>query len=251
MFKDVRWLKNYDLLTFESVDSTNSEALRLAQKGLKNNMVIVANTQTAGRGRKGRVWISSSGNLNATILLKSKLPPSSYIQLPFLIANVVRDSIMSFSRDQRKDLKIELKWPNDIFIDGKKVAGILLESINLQGESKIIIGIGVNIEKVHESLQERASSLKDFGISLENPGEFLNILMNNFDEVYSEWLAHQDFVKIRKEWLKNAYNLGKVITIDDGKTRVSGVFKDIDSEGAIRLQLPNGEICSFFNANLG
>jgi BirA family biotin operon repressor/biotin-[acetyl-CoA-carboxylase] ligase len=249
MFRDVRWLKNYDLLTFESVDSTNSEALRLAQKGVKNNMVIVANTQTAGRGRKGRNWFSSGGNLYASILLKTKLSPSSYIQLPFLVANVVRDSIMAFSNDQRTNLRVELKWPNDVFIEGKKVAGILLESINLHGENNIIIGVGVNIEKVPESLQDRASSLKDAGILLENPGEFLNMLMNNFDEVYGKWVINPDFEKIRKEWLKNAYNLGKVVTIDDGKSRVSGLFKDIDSDGAIRLQLPNGEICSFFNAN--
>jgi BirA family biotin operon repressor/biotin-[acetyl-CoA-carboxylase] ligase len=250
MISSPDWLKNYDLLTFETVDSTNTEALRLVKKGVRGNFVVLARQQTGGRGRSSKEWISADGNLYATILLESKLAISVCPQLSFLIANAIYDSIEFFASRQHKSLKIELKWPNDILINGKKIAGILLESINIQGKNNIVIGIGVNIAQTPAILQDQASSLYDEGIKFSNSEEFLNVLVNNFDLLYKEWCASQNFTKIRENWMKHAYSLGQVVSIDNGVQRVSGIFKDIAMDGAIRLQLTSGEIQAFVSGSL-
>lgn len=242
---DLNWLEHYNLLTFESVDSTNTEALRLAKKEVRGDFVILAREQTGGRGQRGREWTSIDSNLHASILLDSVSEIKTYPQLSFVIANAMYDSIQSLATKHNKSLNIELKWPNDVLINGKKVSGILLESINFQGNTSIVIGFGVNIAETPAALEDIATSLREEGIELNGSEDFLNILMNNFDALYREWISDQSFIKTRRNWMQHAYNLGKAVTLDDGMRRVSGVFKDIDLDGSIRLQLSSGELCSF------
>jgi len=123
------WLKNYNLLVFQTVDSTNSEALRLANSGAIGNFVVVSNLQTGGRGSKGRLWKSIAGNLHASILLDSSVDCKKHPQLSFVIANAVFEALTKLAQEKKINLNIQLKWPNDILVDGKKVGGILLESI--------------------------------------------------------------------------------------------------------------------------
>ncbi len=241
---DLNWLEHYNLLTFESVDSTNTEALRLAKKGVPGNFIILAREQTGGRGQRGREWFSIDTNLHASILLDSISEIKTYPQLSFVIANAMYDSIQNLAKKHHKSLNIELKWPNDVLINGKKVAGILLESINFQDKTSIVIGFGVNIAETPTSLEGMATSLREEGVEPASPEDFLNILMNNFNALYREWCFDQSFIRTRKNWMQHAHNLGKVVTLDDGMRRVSGVFKDIGLDGSIRLQLSSGELYS-------
>lgn len=241
------WLKNYNLITFESIDSTNSEALRMASSGATGNFVILSRNQTGGRGQKGRQWISFPDNLQASILITSVVDPQRHFQLSFLIANAMYEAIQSIAKQQGLNGDISLKWPNDVLIANKKVAGILLKSISFAGNNYIVIGCGVNIMNAPKKL-ERATSLKDEGFELKGVDEFLNILMSKFDPLYQEWVIENNFKKIRQDWMSRAYNLNKVITVDDGVKRISGIFKEIDFDGSIKLRLVSGQ---FYNIVAG
>ena len=238
----LNWLKNYSLLTFETVDSTNSEALRLASSGASGNFIILSREQTGGRGQKGREWVSIAGNLHASILLDSKSDPKKHPQLSFVIANAMYESIAALAAKHKLSLNIELKWPNDVLINGKKVAGILLESISFERKNYVVVGFSVNIMEAPNALGRPVTSLLDEAIKFGHPDEFLNILMDKFDKLYKQWCVENNFVKTRKNWMRRAYNLNKVITVDDGVRRISGVFKEIDFNGAMRLKLASGQL---------
>jgi len=240
----LNWLKNYNLLKFETVDSTNSEALRLASSGVSGNFVILSQEQTGGRGQKGRQWVSISGNLHASILLDSNVDPKRHPQLSFVIANAMYDSVAKLAAKHKLSLNIELKWPNDVLIGGKKVAGILLESISFANKNYVVIGFGVNVMEAPISLDRPATSLFDEGIELDNPDEFLSILMSKFEKLHTRWCADNNFVKTRKDWMRRAYNLNKLIVVDDGVRRISGIFKGIDFNGTMQLELTGGQLCN-------
>ena len=237
------WLTHYNILVFDTIDSTNSEALRLASSCPQVDNIIVAKEQTGGRGQRGSEWVSLPENLHASILLTNNVEPKRYSELSFLAANAVYEAISFFTKQQDLHLDVKLKWVNDVLISGKKVAGILLESISLGGQNYVVIGFGVNVLKAPKlNSKYPVTSLRDNGILLDNSDEFLNVLMNKFDSLYKQWCHEGSFIKTRKSWLRNAYNINNVVTIDDGSTQVSGVFKDINDQGAMQLQLDNGEI---------
>lgn len=243
------WLESYSLITFEEIDSTNSEALRIANTGAVGDFVILSKIQTGGRGTKGRYWDSLAGNLHTSILLQTDFDIKKNSQLPFLVANAVFETIDHFSRQAGIKLNVKLKWPNDVLIDGKKIAGILLESVSLKGKNYVIIGIGVNIEKAPD-LNKHATCMKDWGIEIASPDAFLNILMGKFRTLYEQWKSDNNFTSIRKDWMKYAYNLNKAIIVDDGSKKVSGVFKGIDSDGAMRVQLASGQYCNIVTGDI-
>jgi BirA family biotin operon repressor/biotin-[acetyl-CoA-carboxylase] ligase len=240
----LNWPKNYNLLTFKSLDSTNSEALRIAASGARGDFVILSSEQTSGRGQKWRRWVSIPSNLHASILLDSNVDPKRHPQLSFVVANAMYESIASLVKKHKLALDIKLKWPNDVLINGKKVAGILLESINLKDKNYVIIGFGVNVMKAPAKTGRAVTSLFDEGIKLQHSDEFLNIVISKFDKLYTQWRLDNNFIKTRKNWLRRAYNLNKLIIVDDGVRCVSGIFKEIDFDGAMRLQLASGQFCN-------
>ncbi len=236
------WLKNYNLLMFKTIDSTNSEALRLASSGAIGDFVIVSDFQTGGRGSKGRFWKSIAGNLHASILLNNCVDFKRHPQLSFVIANAVFASLAKLAQEKKINLNIQLKWPNDILINGKKVGGILLESISLLDTNYVAIGIGINILEAPSKVAFPATSLYDEGLILESADELLDLVMDKFNKLYKRWIVDNNFIKTRKDWLRRAYNINKVITIDDGNRRLSGIFKEIDLDGSMRIQLASGQL---------
>lgn len=237
------WLEKYSLITFDEIDSTNSEALRVANSGAIGDFVILSKVQTGGRGTKGRQWESLEGNLHASILLQTEFDLKKNSQLPFLVANAVFEAINHFAKERGIKLDIKLKWPNDVLVDNKKLAGILLESVSLQDKNYVVIGIGMNIDKVPD-IDRKVICMKDFGFEFDSPNDFLNILMIKFEKLYAQWKSDNNFIKTRKDWMRRAYNLNKVIIVDDGLRRISGVFKEIDLDGSMRLQLAGGQYCN-------
>lgn len=237
------WPQKYSLFAFDEIDSTNSEALRMANSGAIGDFVILSKIQTGGRGTKGRQWESLEGNLHASILLQTEFDLKKNSQLPFLVANAVFEAINHFAKERDIKLDIKLKWPNDVLVDNKKLAGILLESVSLQDKNYVIIGIGVNIDKAPD-INRQVICMKDLGFDFENPNDFLNILMAKFEKLYTQWKSDNNFIKTRKDWMRRAYNLNKVIIVDDGLRRISGVFKEIDFDGSMRLQLAGGQYCN-------
>ncbi len=240
------WLKNYNLLIFDQIDSTNSEALRLIKNGVKGNFVIVAREQTGGRGSKGRFWQSIPGNLHMSILFQPMVSISRLKELSFLVAVVLYETIQeSISKSSAPKADIKLKWPNDVLMGGKKLAGILLESTCVGGINYVIIGIGVNTHFMPDISDVAVTSLFNEGVILKNSDYFLSNFMDKFQIYYSRWGAEGNFDNTRKQWLKFAYNVNSVVTLDNGVSKVSGVFKGIDQEGAICIELASGVVHSF------
>lgn len=237
----LKWLQKYNLLAFEDIDSTNDEAKRLVQSGAFDRLVIWSKTQTAGRGRYGRNWVSQEGNLFLSILMPINCSLQKATQLSFVMAVAVADVIESLAIKNKLDLEIQLKWPNDVLVNGKKVAGILMEALPESVDDWVILGLGVNIENKPDI--ENSTSLHELGIKT-SVGEALGMIMNQFDYYHDMWVIY-DFPNIRKIWLKKAYKLGEVVTISDIKNRVSGVFDGLSDEGAIKIKLASGEEFSY------
>lgn len=233
------WLERYNLLIFDEIDSTNSEALRLAKAGTPGDFVIWARQQSAGRGRYGKFWHSQEGNLYVTLLLNRNIITDKQPQLSFVTALAAYETVSALGAENN----LAVKWPNDIMLNNKKLAGILLEAVNLYGRNSLIIGLGINLKNHPEILNTRATNLKAEGISAEDPSRVLNLFINFFEKYYNIW-QQWGFAAIRRNWLQKAYNIDKVITFNDGSGKISGKFKGIDASGAIKIELACGHIYS-------
>lgn len=246
------WLKNYNLLIFDQIDSTNNEALRLAKAKVIGDFVIVARKQTAGKGQKGRKWESIPGNLHASLLLQSELDLNRLKELSFLTAVVLHKTVSDFVKKlNAPKIDIKLKWPNDVLIDGKKLAGILLESARINDINYVIIGVGVNTHFVPKINNTPVTSLLNEGMILRDSGDFLNQFIINFYSRFKKWQSENSFAPIKKEWQKNAYNLNEIITLDDGVQKISGIFTGIDKEGAICIKINDEQVRKFSAGDLG
>lgn len=240
------WLQKYNLLIFDEIDSTNSEAIRLVKANISGNFVIWATKQTAGRGRYGRQWQSDQGNLYTSVILDNNIPITKQPQVSFITALALYDAINSVTKKSSQDLKTFVKWPNDILINDKKVAGILLESITIHKRNYLIIGVGVNISSNPTNVNYPTTSILSENLETET-SNLLSVFMGFFDKYLMQW-NKTGFVSIRKQWLKRAYKINDIVTINDGSSRISGVFNDIDLNGNIRLKTAGGQI---FTLSLG
>ena len=222
---------------YETLGSTNDEAARLLQNGAADHLhVIVAQEQTQGRGRLGRSWDSQNGNLFASLIVKPNCEQKNWPQLSFVIALAIAktcDDVLPANK------KICLKWPNDVLVDDKKIAGILLEMCtDLAGHPALIIGFGVNCLHVPENTLFPATSLAAHNARIQDAEKVASMIIQNFLPLYDMWQA-DGFAPIRKAWLARAWRLNETITVNT----VKGVFKDIAPDhGALLLEEPNGRI---------
>ncbi len=201
--------------------------------------MIFAQNQTKSRGRSNKIWYSSTGNLHVSILLNHKIALHYVSQLSFVMAIVVYKTIRFLAVGSENSIK--LKWPNDILINEEKVSGILLESISINNNNYLIIGIGINVKDSPLNIDQLTTNLFARNISVRNLEYLLGLLMVNFEKYFSRW-KEQGFSKIRQYWLKRAYKLGQMVTINDGNINISGVFKDIGENGCIIIKLASGEV---------
>lgn len=239
---------DYSLITFKQVDSTNKAAKRLVNSGNANKKsIIISDEQSNGYGQRGRVWESLKGNLHLSVLLETDKQLKELQELVFLTALVMAKYIAQVTHG---NLDIKLKWPNDILIDGKKICGILLETIKFQNKQFVIIGIGVNLSKTPNVQDQAVTSLKKEANIQTLPAEFTSGFIRQFDTEYCQWRQDGNFNKIREEWKKLAYNLHQNVTINNGNTNISGRFHDIDDHGAIILKTSNGQMVTINHGNL-
>jgi len=218
------------LVQFDELDSTNSEARRLAEKGEQGPLWISAARQSQGRGRRGRVWDAGQGNLAATLLLRPNKPAAVIGQLSFAAALAAADMAQHFA----PDTSIQVKWPNDVLAGGRKLAGILLESGETSGERWLAIGIGVNLASFPPATEFPATSLAQLGIAAPSPRDALTILAARFADWYDVWMS-EGFEMLRAAWLERAGGLGKSIRARLPDATHEGVFEGIDTSGALLL----------------
>ncbi|MDO5704305.1 MAG: biotin--[acetyl-CoA-carboxylase] ligase [Paracoccus sp. (in: a-proteobacteria)] len=222
-------------------DSTNAEALRLAP-GLSGPTWIMAREQTAGRGRRGRGWSMPAGNFAATLLMRPTGGPGDAARLSFVAALALYDALRDATGPAAR---LAIKWPNDLLLNGGKVAGILLESGGSAGRvDALAVGIGVNLiaapppEALEPGAMPAVSIAAETGLTTA-PEDFLNLLAPAFDRWHRQMVTY-GFAPIRAAWLARAAHLGGTITARTGRAEFTGIFETIDDTGALIILTAQG-----------
>lgn len=233
------WPKGYGLKTFDVIDSTNEEAKRLAAAGEPGPIWISAARQTAGRGRRGRAWESPTGNLAATLMLRPGRLAGECAQLSFVAAIAASAMLADFAGAS----EARVKWPNDVLMDGRKIAGILLESASQGGAPPawLAIGIGVNLATHPEGTEFPATSLKAQAATVPAVEDALLHLAAHFARWYEVWHG-EGFAAIRDAWLARAAGLGTRIRARLATEETHGVFEGLDESGALILRESAGHV---------
>lgn len=233
--------EGYHARVLEEVDSTNAEAARIAAE-LTGPTWILARRQTQARGRRGRAWAATEGNFSATLVIAPLEPPEQVALRSFVAAVALHAACVEATG--RADV-FSLKWPNDVLCRGRKLAGILLESIGTGGRvTHLSIGIGVNLQVAPEqaSLEERALpaiSLSDVSDQVVTPEAFLAVLARHYAHFEAQF-AKFGFAPIRTGWLAHAAKLGETITARLPQRQITGTFETVDEQGHLVLKTAKG-----------
>ncbi|HTM76859.1 MAG TPA: biotin--[acetyl-CoA-carboxylase] ligase [Devosia sp.] len=237
----------YRLRAFDSIGSTNSEALDAANGGDAGGLWFAARQQTAGRGRRGRQWASPHGNLAATLLIVPDVDPTLAATLGFVagvslnraLSAILPNGIVRIGIDGADGFadgytaRIALKWPNDVLADGAKLAGILLEAQKLDdGRHAIAIGFGVNAVAAPEGLPYPATSLVDLGITRSAEAIF-EALSDAWVETFSLWQDGRGIADVLAQWRGAAAGIGAPVAVNQNGATVRGIFETIDDAGRL------------------
>ena len=223
----------FDVRHYDSIGSTNDEALRLARGGAPHGTVVCAREQMAGRGRQARRWHSPPGNLYVSVVLRLDLPPARAAELSFVTALAVADAVDAFLPD---GTRAALKWPNDVLVAGAKMSGILLEHVG----TIMVIGIGMNVQHAPSDTPYPATSLMASGSPAATPETVLPVLLDAFARRLADWQA-AGFAGTRAAWLERAHPCGSPIKVTIGDRSISGRFADLASDGALIVDTPEGQ----------
>lgn len=231
-----------DIRVFESTTSTNDVIEKLAHDGVKEGVVVFAESQTRGRGRLGRKWTSPAGKgLWFSVLLRPELAPQAITQLTVASAAALRRAIES-----QTGLAAEIKWPNDLLLGGKKVSGILTElSAELDRVKHVILGIGVdvnlNASDFPLELKDTATSLKaELGRALSR-AELAVAILRELDADYARVMGGE-FAAVADEWEAHCTTIGRVIAIHVGERQVRGRAESLGEDGALLLRSEHGHL---------
>jgi BirA family biotin operon repressor/biotin-[acetyl-CoA-carboxylase] ligase len=225
------------LIVHDRLDSTNSEALRLARAGEQGPLWIVVREQTSGRGRRGREWISAAGDLATSLLFTAPVTPAVAATLGFVASLAVHEACHAFA----PGVDLALKWPNDVLTEGGKLAGLLLES-ETQGYSlTMVVGFGVNLASTPEGMPFPAQSLRALGHDVTAEAAFA-ALTDSWVALAAVWDFGRGFAAIREAWLAQARGIGQSISVRTGERVETGIFEALDEEGRLVLRKPDGLI---------
>jgi BirA family biotin operon repressor/biotin-[acetyl-CoA-carboxylase] ligase len=215
----------------DKIGSTNDEARRMAADGSPHGTVVHADEQTAGRGRLSHTWFSPPGNLYLSILLRTGQPTTRAAELSFLAALAVADTVEALLPRQ---IRAMLKWPNDVLVNGAKIAGILLEQV----DDATIMGVGLNVLEAPANLAYKTTTIvANSGIASVDGAR--DILLDRLGVYLAAWEA-DGFAPIRQQWLDRSYPIGAAIRASAGDQPVAGHFAGLDVDGALLLDTPHG-----------
>jgi len=218
-----------------ATDSTNSEAKRRVSAGGFVECWLVAESQSAGRGRLQKNWISPAGNLFSTALFREPGGLVVASRMPFASALAVNDVALLFA----PEADVRVKWPNDVRIDRAKLSGILIETGGSRAETWVAAGIGINVLHAPDGAGQPATSIatlrKDSAVTADMALEALR-------KAFAARLlqAREGFDGLRKDWLDRAEGLGGTVRVTTSGVPVEGIFEDMDMSGGLVLRLPDG-----------
>ncbi len=243
MKKNIYINNSIPLFCFDILDSTMNE-IKKKKYDIYNEVAVLANQQSQGRGRRKNKWISDKGNLYLSIRKKNKITNNHHF-ITYIIGIALYDIIKKFIS---KPIKTFIKWPNDIYVDNKKVCGILIEFLSYGNSIKdIIIGIGVNINNNPENLNKTSTFMKKYcNFPIENIELTKSILLgiNSWIEVLSD---NKNIVL--EEWMKRSAKLNSKIKFHHNNRLVNGVYKGLAKDGSIEILMKNKKN-NFFNLEL-
>jgi BirA family transcriptional regulator, biotin operon repressor / biotin---[acetyl-CoA-carboxylase] ligase len=217
------------LVSHELLTSTNTEALGLAQQSERGPLWITADRQSAGRGRRGRSWVSEPGNLFASLLLTDPGPPEQWPELSFVAALAIHDAIAELAPVIRP--KLSIKWPNDVLLMTKKFAGILIEG---DGTASVAIGIGVNCTSHPKDTDYPATDLAAAGADISAAAMFKTLSVKMQGRL-AQWNRGEHFATVRTDWLARAAGLGEIIRVRLTDREITGRFEAVDDKGRLVL----------------
>jgi BirA family biotin operon repressor/biotin-[acetyl-CoA-carboxylase] ligase len=241
----------YRLAAYDTIGSTSTEAMACARAGDPGGVWIVSKEQTAGHGRRGRPWETASGNLAASLLLVLPVEQARSATLGFAAGLALDQAIRAAAPDVAPlrlaldgvtgpEIRLRLKWPNDVLVDGAKVAGILLEAVAMPGgRTCVVIGIGVNVLHAPDSVPYPATSLAACGAEV-TAEQLFEALAEAWVAQAELWDGGRGFPAVRRHWLQRAAGLGAPIAVRLGEAVVRGTFETIDEEGMLVVRTPEG-----------
>ncbi|MFM8606749.1 MAG: biotin--[acetyl-CoA-carboxylase] ligase [Hyphomicrobiales bacterium] len=222
----------------ETIGSTNDRAMDYLREGGASHHFVIADEQTGGRGRLGRVWVSKPGNLYASLALIDPAPHARAFQLGFVAALVVYDALRTVGLDTAH---LSLKWPNDVLFEGKKISGILIEGLSLPEQHQgVVIGCGINIAHHPSDTLYPVTDLKTAGV-VTSPFEVFGQFSASYRKFLALYRKGEGFGDIREHWLSLAHGVGGPIVVKDRKAERNGIFAGLDREGRLLLD-QNGHI---------
>ena len=231
-----------DIQVFEQTTSTNDVAEKLARDGVKEGVVVFAESQTKGRGRLGRVWMSPTRKgLWFSVLLRPNLHPQETTQLTVISATALRRAFKTVA-----GVTAEIKWPNDLLLNGKKAAGILTElSAELDRVRHVILGIGVD---VNQDASDFPPELSDIATSLRlaagteiSRAELAVEILRQLDADYARICAGK-FAEVADEWEEACVTIGKNVTVHMGERHFRGHAESLDDDGALLIRTEHGHL---------
>ena len=237
----------YRLRGFDTIGSTNTEALEAAAAGDAGGIWFAARQQSAGRGRRGRQWSSPHGNLAATLLMVPDTDPTLSATLGFVagvslnlaLSSILPNGVVKLGIDgadglsNGRNARIALKWPNDVLADGAKLAGILLEAHKLNdGRHAIAIGFGVNAVAAPQGLPYPATSLLDLGIT-RTAEDVFEALTDAWVDTFALWQDGQGIADVLSLWRSAAAGIGAPVAVNQNGATVRGIFETIDDAGRL------------------
>ena len=222
------------LVCYDSVGSTNDEAKRLARDGAAEGTFVWALEQTAGRGRRGRTWVSPPGNLYASLILRPDCPAHRAAQIGFVAALAIGDALGAMLPRLGR---IAYKWPNDVLVNGRKIAGILLESemTALDKLTFLILGVGVNLTTSPRDMAFPATSVAEECDGEVVPAAMLEEFSGHFETWKKRWQT-EGFAPVRAAWLEATTFRGEEIRVHLEAATLHGRFLDLDQQGALLLE---------------
>jgi len=243
---DIRWIENqletvrigWKIRSYDEVDSTNELAKHLLAQGEPEGTAILADSQTQGKGRMGRTWYSQKEmGIYLSLLLKPRLSPDRVHQLTLVASLAVADAINAFSTTP-----VTLKWPNDVFINGKKISGVLSENITSGDRSGVVIGIGINVNhsRFPAPLDSFATSLFIEKGETTNRKLLIATLLKNFDREYQAYFD-QGMARVAERWVENSEMFGRKIQITKGQESFGGTALHLDISGRLVVLTETGQ----------
>lgn len=224
-------------IELDETPSTNLECLARARAGDPGSLWVTARRQTGGRARRGRSWVSEPGNLYASLLLIDPAPMERLSSLPLAVSLAVYDAIRF---EVPGDVEVKIKWPNDILVGGRKTSGILLEGEMLaDGRYALVIGCGINIAHRPDEALYPVTSLAENGASC-SPDVLFARLFEAMERSLTLWNRGRGTPVVVAEWKERAVGIGAPVTVNLPDRSLTGTFADIDSQGMLLLQAPDG-----------